>query len=66
VQGVCYLINKIPKFIKKKVYVQNSDSILRVKGYVSNCGVTAMIFIRMCYRGSDGHCLRHFRIYIIF
>jgi hypothetical protein len=27
VQGICYFINKVPKFIKKEVYVQNINSI---------------------------------------
>jgi hypothetical protein len=27
VQGVCYFLNKLPKFIKKEVNLQNSNSI---------------------------------------
>jgi hypothetical protein len=44
VQGVCYFANKIPKFIKKEVNVENINSKLRVKRYIFKIrGASAMI-----------------------
>jgi hypothetical protein len=68
-QGVCYFINKIPIFIyKEKIYAWSINSIfLELRDIFKIAGRRLWynkMFIRMCYRGPDEHCLGLFCIYI--